>query len=740
MGVPGRFGGARRAVGAVPVKRSIILLSVALALPTLAAPPAETEPALAALRGMGPAARVAWPQLAALVDRADDAARKGGDVARRIGRRHGWLGASAGTSRRETQGLCEALEAALLLERTGDEAAGRALHDWLLAELQAGLVARAARDDVRAPRLADGRGDARGYAELIAALPSSSARLYGPLDAADALLLALAAGPERGDALAAGLGARLARVGEGQSFAIAGRSPRGEYRAQGLVWLRPGGTVVELAPGGCAPFAALTEPDPGEHAFLVRASGASSAGLSDLGGARDAGARIVVAGSRPDSKGRIAVRWSIATSTRELEAGDETWTPEGAPGPALATLGASRLFQVVAAAVRPVARRGTVPAGLLVTGGNAVDPRAYLTGPEIFGACAEWIAAAEHEVLIQFFTWETGSDASRRLLAALSALNERPRERPVRVRIAVNQPSLGKETKLRALSRELAALGLDPARVDLRLEAHRHALVGALHTKSIVVDGRRALVTGANVEVCHDPGSPWFDAAFRLEGPAAAALRADFVDLWRKVAKEELPRLAARPPAANPGAPVLVATRRADGNPFKNDAKDPQGRAFLSAIRAARRLVRLHTPNLNDDAVKAAILHALVENGVRVELVLSRRFNERTESLPGQGGGNEKNADALGRALAGTEALGRLHVRWYAGPDGATILGNGDHAAHAKYASFDGELAIVGSGNLDTQSLNHSRELNLVVDGREVVAAWDARLFEPSFSRASPDR
>ncbi len=43
---------------------------------------------------------------------------------------------------------------------------------------------------------------------------------------------------------------------------------------------------------------------------------------------------------------------------------------------------------------------------------------------------------------------------------------------------------------------------------------------------------------------------------------------------------------------------------------------------------------------------------------------------------------------------------------------------------------------IVGSANMDTQSWNFSREVNLVVDSSEVAGGWDAQAFQPSFGRA----
>ena len=50
--------------------------------------------------------------------------------------------------------------------------------------------------------------------------------------------------------------------------------------------------------------------------------------------------------------------------------------------------------------------------------------------------------------------------------------------------------------------------------------------------------------------------------------------------------------------------------------------------------------------------------------------------------------------------------------------------------------SVDGELAIVGSGNMDTQSWNYSHELNLLIDGNEGVATMERGFLNDDWSRA----
>jgi phosphatidylserine/phosphatidylglycerophosphate/cardiolipin synthase-like enzyme len=58
--------------------------------------------------------------------------------------------------------------------------------------------------------------------------------------------------------------------------------------------------------------------------------------------------------------------------------------------------------------------------------------------------------------------------------------------------------------------------------------------------------------------------------------------------------------------------------------------------------------------------------------------------------------------------------------------------------SHVKYLSVDGQLAIVGSANLDNQSFSRSREVNVVIDSADVVAAWDTQLFGAELKGAVP--
>jgi phosphatidylserine/phosphatidylglycerophosphate/cardiolipin synthase-like enzyme len=58
------------------------------------------------------------------------------------------------------------------------------------------------------------------------------------------------------------------------------------------------------------------------------------------------------------------------------------------------------------------------------------------------------------------------------------------------------------------------------------------------------------------------------------------------------------------------------------------------------------------------------------------------------------------------------------------------VYEDGRRMMHAKLAVFDDQLAVIGTSNLDHQSLDHSAEVNMVFEGPD-VATWIREQFGP---------
>lgn len=415
---------------------------------------------------------------------------------------------------------------------------------------------------------------------------------------------------------------------------------------------------------------------------------------------------------------------------------------------------------VLDAALAAEPSRNTVPDEWMLTTNNRVGD-ALLTGPAIFPAMADAIASAEHEVDLAMFVIAP-SDAYGEILDGLSRLEARRSaaggEQPVIVRIVVDAQkaffNTGPEMANRAYS-GIAALSLDPDHVQVMVATYEHLALGNLHTKSLIVDGRVAMLGGANVQDQHDFEAPWLDSFYAVEGEAAQTMLADFDHAWTKARKWHCAaegdqgawctRWDDAPPIWHPAAvmdptfdalgcaPAIALNRTAWGG-FNNSVDNPMAQGLLTAFDHAERRIRIQTPNLNDDAVRDALVRA-VGRGVDVQLVLSLGFNERAMGF--FGGGNEAVADDLVSRVA-KEAPGHqahLQIRFYS-EDGVTpVDGNGPGASHLKYLSVDDQLVVVGSTNMDTIAWNHSHETNLGFDSAQVTQRWDAQVFEPSFAR-----
>jgi phosphatidylserine/phosphatidylglycerophosphate/cardiolipin synthase-like enzyme len=409
-------------------------------------------------------------------------------------------------------------------------------------------------------------------------------------------------------------------------------------------------------------------------------------------------------------------------------------------------------------------KKGTVPASLFASSNNSANLTPLVTGPQIFPAMARLIEGAQHEVDMQFYVFKTDCDPAKEIFASLKKLEERRRAdgatTPVKVRLLFSALSLiGVKTKVAAdTMKAVDALSLDPAFVTFELAMYTHGGLGNLHSKTLMVDGREAIVTGANVQKQHDYVSPWHDTAYHLSGDVARSLLAEFDHAWKKGAEwtcgtnehdfDSCTRHTKTPDHADlpgPGisnacVPMLVTGRPGDGFPFANGIDNTQDQAFLATVANAKSVLRIHTPNLNDDALKKALVAAILATPeLTIDIVMSKGFNDSAENLPTLGGTNEETARDLYKRLSNegvANACERLRIRWYSHDGVSAVDGNVETASHTKYMSADGQVAIVGSANMDNIAWNHSREVNVVVDSREITQAWDKAMFEPSFTRA----
>lgn len=174
--------------------------------------------------------------------------------------------------------------------------------------------------------------------------------------------------------------------------------------------------------------------------------------------------------------------------------------------------------------------------------------------------------------------------------------------------------------------------------------------------------------------------------------------------------------------------PIAIVNRCPTGMPGHYQVGQyPQDIAWLSAMRYAKRSVFIQTPTFNASPIIAATLNAC-RRGIQVTLYLDLGFNDQGEVIPFQGGTNEEVVHRMYTALncEGNGAEKHLEVFWYTSTDQTRPLDAAikKRNCHVKFMSVDDQIAILGSGNHDTQSWFHSQEVNALVDSPELVRSW----------------
>lgn len=214
------------------------------------------------------------------------------------------------------------------------------------------------------------------------------------------------------------------------------------------------------------------------------------------------------------------------------------------------------------------------------------------------------------------------------------------------------------------------------------------------HRKIAVFDARVAYVGSHNLTdrtfgtTGRDPAGPWIDASVRVDGPAAQALQLVVVRDWSFDAQERVEDLDALMPMVE-AHPDGAVTRCLPSGPGL-DAQVLQ-HSVLAVLYNARREVLLVTPYFVPDDATLGAMTAASRRGVRVALVLPAR-----------------NDSSLVAAAARSTYPGLLRA-------GVEVYEYRPSLLHTKAIVQDGQIATLGSGNLDIRSFQLNFEIMLAV-------------------------
>lgn len=356
-------------------------------------------------------------------------------------------------------------------------------------------------------------------------------------------------------------------------------------------------------------------------------------------------------------------------------------------------------------------------------------------GDELFPAMVAAMAAARHEVWLATYIFH--DDAAARLVVQALVAAAR---RGVAVRLVVD--GFGSHATLPRLRQWLAEPGIE-LEVFRPLERWWSWLMPGqlrrMHHKLCVVDYAHAFVGGINIiddrnDLTHGWTTlPRWDFAVALQGPIVRSVRAAVQAMWTRAqlghlwrdevlalavsprpvseARRLIRRLRGRRPGqrpANASRPVVAALLVRDNVGQRRSIE----RAYVQAIRGARRRVDLAVPYFYPGrAFRRSLRHA-ARRGVQVRLLLQGKIDYRIAGLA---------ARALYAELRG---------------HGVRIFEYTPAFLHAKVAVIDDDWATVGSSNIDPLSLLLNLEANVVVRDRRFAAELGER-FEAAFAAST---
>lgn len=222
------------------------------------------------------------------------------------------------------------------------------------------------------------------------------------------------------------------------------------------------------------------------------------------------------------------------------------------------------------------------------------------------------------------------------------------------------------------------------------------------HRKILVIDNR---VTYCGSQNCADPAflpkaiyAPWVDAVMRFEGPVVRQAQHLFVSDWMANFDEDISDVLDAP--LGPQTPGFTAQVVATGPTVRNSAMPEM---FESIMYTALRELVITTPYyVPTEAIQAALC-AAANRGVDVTIVFPARNDDFA-------------VGATSRSYY--EDLLTAGVKIYEFQPGLL---------HTKSMTVDGELALIGSANMDRRSFDLNYENNILFHDATLTAELRAR-------------
>ncbi len=341
--------------------------------------------------------------------------------------------------------------------------------------------------------------------------------------------------------------------------------------------------------------------------------------------------------------------------------------------------------------------------GVPATEGNQID--VLRNGDEIFPSMLDAITGAEHTIDFLTFVYWAGDIGT----VFAKALAERARA-GVRVRVLLD--ALGARTMDRDLIDLMADQGAH-VRWFRPLRKFRPGQVNhRTHRKLLIVDEAVGFSGGVGIadEWKGDARDEheWRDTHFRFEGPIVDGLRAAFLDNWAEtdpvLYEAGIDRFPEQP---QPGHAVTQCIRGTSETGWSDVAT-----LMRTLLQMAEDHVRITTAYFVPDEELISRLCDAADRGVDVDILIPGPFAD-------------KRVVQLAAETSYAELLDHGVSIWNYQP---TML-------HSKVMTVDGQVANIGSANLNRRSLSFDEEIDIVALDPALVSILDDH-FEEDLARS----
>ncbi len=320
----------------------------------------------------------------------------------------------------------------------------------------------------------------------------------------------------------------------------------------------------------------------------------------------------------------------------------------------------------------------------------ANEAELLIDGQATFAAIFAALEGAREYVLVQFYIVRDDALGQQFRAALLDCL-----ARGVRVYFLYDR--LGSHQLSHRYTRALTEAGAEVLAFTSSTRRLRQLQVNFRnHRKIVVVDGHTGFAGGLNVgdEYLgkHPLLTPWRDTHLRVRGPAAMVLQVPFLEDWYW-SSGALPHVRWEAEAMPAGHTILSLPSS------PSDAREPGALMFVHAIHSARSRLWIVSPYFvpNGSIIDALKMAAL--RGVDVRVLIPGKTDNRLVALAGR---------------AYLPELVYVGVRFFRYQKGFL---------HQKVMLIDGDLATVGSANLDNRSMRLNFEHTMVLADERLAAA-----------------